>query len=325
MRLNVAFSSDENYARHIGVSMLSLFQNNINFDEIYVYIIDSDIKQETKCELNNIAKRYNRRLIYIPFEEMCAELNTDNNYSLSSYGRLFLSRIKEIDKVLYLDCDSIVISSLKNLWEEDIEQFYVAGVQDNVNVFYKTGVGLNKNYRYVNAGFLLVNLKKWREEEIENKFLNFIDDYKGSVPHHDQGVINAVCNEHILILHPRYNVQCPMFQYSCDQILKLDHITSYYTQKEINDAIDNPCFIHFTNGFFNRPWNKDSTHPLKNKYLEYLDQTPWNKNILDNKLCINARIMRSLHKYLPFPIYSRINDVVTLKKTIIFFGRQVVK
>ena len=31
MSLNIAYSSDDNYAQHLGVSMLSLFENNKKF------------------------------------------------------------------------------------------------------------------------------------------------------------------------------------------------------------------------------------------------------------------------------------------------------
>ena len=48
MKINVVYSTDENYARHCGVSIYSLFDNNKNVDEIDVYIISNALSKETK-------------------------------------------------------------------------------------------------------------------------------------------------------------------------------------------------------------------------------------------------------------------------------------
>ncbi|KPB05740.1 glycosyltransferase family 8 protein [Bacillus sp. CHD6a] len=314
MRLNVAYSCDDNYSRHVGVSMLSLLQSNREFDEIFVYLIDNNISSGNKRKLKNIAKEYGGELIFISFEDLCFGLKTDNKYSLSSYARLFLSRIEDIEKIIYLDCDSIITESFVDLWKLNISEYLIAGVQDNVNEYYKTSIGLSNDFRYVNAGFLLINLEKWRADNIENKFLNFIDKYNGSVPHHDQGTLNAICKDSILLLHPKYNVMPPMLEFTSEQILRLEKTSEYYSQQEIDEAVKRPCFIHFTNGFFNRPWNKNSTHPMKSEYLRFLEQTPWKDDILDNKLCRNARIMKIFYKYFPFSIYWIINKIVVKRK-----------
>lgn len=319
MRLNVAYSSDDRYARHVGVSMLSLLKNNKEFDEIYIYLIDNGISTENKEKLNDIAKDFNRNLIYIAFADLCFDLSTDNKYSLSSYARLFLSRIKDIDKIIYLDCDSIIASSFIELWKMDISNYFVTGVQDNVSIFYKTSIGLEEDFKYINAGFMLINLEKWRTENMERKFLDFIAKHDGSVPHHDQGTINAVCKDSILILHPKYNVLPTIFSFSRDQIIKLNNNHTYYSQKEIDEAKNNPCFIHFTNGFFNRPWNKDSTHPLKNTYLEYLNESPWKGELQDNKLNRNTRIVRFVYNNFPFGIYLIFNKLIIKRKTFKFY------
>ena len=74
-----------------------------------------------------------------------------------------------LDKIIYLDCDSIIADSLEDLDNIDISDYYIAGVQDTVTNFFKTSIGLNKDDRYINAGMLVINLKKWREDKIEEK------------------------------------------------------------------------------------------------------------------------------------------------------------
>ncbi|MBY0097325.1 glycosyltransferase family 8 protein [Mesobacillus maritimus] len=314
MRLNIAYSTDENYVRHLGVSMISLFENNVEFSEIFVYIIENDISNKSKRTLEEISERYNRNLKFISFKGLAQNLTVDDSFSKMSYGRLFLGQINDIDKIIYLDCDSIVAGSFYDLWMKDISDYYIAAVQDTVNSFYIKSIGLSNSNRYINAGFLLVNLKRWRMDNLEDSFINFINEYNGSVPHHDQGTLNAICKDRVLILEPKYNLQCPMFHFSAKQIKKLDNLRFYYTQEQLNDAISEPVFIHFTNGYFNRPWNRGCTHPMAHIYLGYLDKSPWKNSLLEGKLNRNAKIMKFIYENSPFSIYRMASKLITYRK-----------
>lgn len=316
MKLNVAYSTDENYVRHLGVSMTSLLENNKDFSEICVYIIESKISDKSKHIFQEIASDYGRNVKFISFDLLATNLRVDNTFSIMSYGRLFLGKLVDIDKIIYLDCDSIIDGSLFELWAQDISDYYIGGVQDTVNIFYLTSIGLDRSSKYINAGFLIINLRKWREDGLEEKFINFINKYNGSVPHHDQGTINGVCKEKILILEPRFNLQCPMFHYNSKQIKALDNLEQYYNQEQLDSAKNNPVFIHYTNGFFNRPWNKKCTHPLVNTYLKYLEMSPWNGLLLEAELCRNTKIMKFLYQNSPFFLYRKIWQFIAFKKML---------
>ena len=148
--MNVAFSSDNKYVKQLEISMISLFENNKE-KNINVYVIDNGIEEKNKEKLNHIAKRYNNIIKYYGFNELTSGLETDKSFPVSSFGRIFLPRIKEIDKIIYFDCDSIIADSIESLYNIDISDYYVAGVQDTVYNFYKELIGLDKDYRYINA------------------------------------------------------------------------------------------------------------------------------------------------------------------------------
>lgn len=305
MELNVAYSSDDNYAKYMGISILSLLENNKDdFEKINIYIIDNNISKNNKEKLMEIISNYNACIIYLEFNKLATNLKTDNKFFISSFGRIFLSNIEEIDKIVYLDCDSMITSSLMDLWNINIDNYYLAGVQDTVFKYYITSIGLKENFRYINAGFLLINLRKWRKDDITTKCIEFIDSFNGSVPHHDQGTINAVCNKKIYLLPPKYNMQSPMFLYTANQIKKINEYEFYYEQAELEDGRKNPIFVHFTAGFYNRPWFSNCTHPLKERYLEYYNKSPWkHEKLKKGKLCKNVKIMKALYNILPFNIY----------------------
>ena len=49
--LNIIYSSDDNYCIYMGVSILSVLENNKNFNSINIYIVDNNISDGNKLEL----------------------------------------------------------------------------------------------------------------------------------------------------------------------------------------------------------------------------------------------------------------------------------
>ena len=66
-------------------------------------------------------------------------------------------------------------------------------MQDTAGTMYRNQVGIKKKTvemkKYINSGFMLINLKKWRDDNIEYQFLQFIRKYDGKVPCCDQGTL----------------------------------------------------------------------------------------------------------------------------------------
>lgn len=319
MHINIAYSSDQNYSQHMAVSMLSLFEYNKNIDEITIYVVERDISSDTKARLFELAKKYSRELVFIPFYAIANKINVDDSFPIAAFGRLFLADIINVERLLYVDCDSIFGGSLDELWTMDMNGCYVAGVQDIVKPYYRTVVGLSKNDPYINSGFILFDMEKWRCNYMEDKCKQVIQSFKGHVPHNDQGVLNYVCKGHMNILLPKYNLTSGMLRFSVEQLKRHYQLTSYYSDKELDLAIKYPIFIHFTNGYDNRPWNKKCTHPFKQNYLHFLNMTPWKDCLFDEDLSRELKIKKQLFKLLPFILYDllmKCKDAITGRYTI---------
>ncbi|WP_246943876.1 glycosyltransferase family 8 protein [Bacillus pinisoli] len=315
MNLHVVYSSDDNYAQHVGVSMLSLLENNKEFSTIDVYIIENNISKKSKNHLISISNNYDRNLHFISLKDYSnrLKLNIGNSISINSYARLFLTSIlgEEIDKVLYMDCDSIITSSLAELWQKDISEYYVAGVSDTVGNSTKEKINMDSKSPYINAGMLLVNLKKWRENHIERAFIDFIDSYNGKVYHHDQGTINGVLEGKMLLIHPKYNAMTTFFTMKKEEIFKYYGMQEYYSSKELIEAKNKPVFVHFTPAFVNRPWIKGNKHPLAYQYQHYLEKTPWKGTKMDeDKRSIGEKIVATLFNNLPFTMAFSIRRLI---------------
>ncbi len=278
--LCVAYAADDNYAKYLGISMLSLYQSNKGFEQISVFVLDCEIGENNKERLRTITRQYQREITFLPMKSMVSHLDLhfgSYKISIASYARLFLSSIiqESVHKILYLDCDTIVCDSLTDLWDINLEGKAVAGVLDTVDSFFLKKIGLPEGDPYVNAGIILVNLAYWREHHMEQQFMAFIRKFEGNVPHHDQGTINGTCRNAKLIIAPRYNVTSNLYSFSSKTIRRMYFMDTFYAQEELNEARIHPAIVHFTTGLVGRPWEENCIHPMKNAYLQAAKASPW--------------------------------------------------
>ena len=306
MRMNCAFSCDDAYIQHAGVCTYSIFLNNRDVEEIYVYFIDNHISQIYKDMLCEIAQGFKsdgeRKIIFVDLFEISKDLKVATDFNRSTYGKLFLGRIEEVDRMLCFDCDTVCTGSLKQLLTFDMKGASVWGVQDTVNPYFVQAIRKDETYRYINCGgVIVINLEDWRKSGIETKFVEYITEWNGNPPFVDQGTINKLCKTEVL--PPTYNVINPMFMYSVKQIKRLFKIQTYYTQAEIDTAKETPIVVHYTGELYNRPWCNGCTHPLKQYYLDYLEKTPWVGKIADKPFSRNCRIQNWVYQNCPFFVY----------------------
>lgn len=161
--LNVVFAADDNYASFLSISLNSLLEHNsTDFDHINVFILDDGISEENKAKITSLTKNYScsisfietKKLDEMDFNVLGLERNL-NKSSLTIYARLFISTLlpKDVDKILYLDCDSLIVDSYKELWNLEISNYYCAAVLDGINTSVKEKLGFKKDEIYINSGF----------------------------------------------------------------------------------------------------------------------------------------------------------------------------
>lgn len=282
-KISVVYSSDNKFAEILGVSLVSLYENNTNFSNIDVYVIDENISEENKEKLQSIPANYNRSPInwlHCPNLNNLLNLNiaTDRG-SLSQFSRLMVGSLlpSDLDRVIYLDCDIVINKSLKDLWELDLENSIVAALDDCFSKYYRNNLGLAPTATIFNDGVLLIDLQSWRSHEIESKLLDFIRLKKGKIQQSDQGVLSAVLSDDCRIIDPKFNAVTIFFDFNYQEILTYRKPPKdYYSEERINEAIKHPYIIHYTSSFMSkRPWMKGCKHRYAYKWLFYKDLTPW--------------------------------------------------
>lgn len=322
--LNVVIAADNNYIPYASICIQSLFATNPDFDRIDVHLLGNELTDISIKKFTSMfdGERYQYSLHSISDIKDRLQTSVPDTIAITSYARLFICSIlpPEIDKVLYIDCDVIFNGSILDFYNSDIGDNLVGGVLDTfMNTRAKDLIGIARNEPYINAGVLLIPLDKWRKCNIEKQFVEFLLKHNGNVYHHDQGIINAVCQGKKYLFPPQYNASSFYFSHPY-RILK-QHNTPFYSQREVDYAIKNPILIHYTCGYLNRPWIENCKHPyvsLFHKYRNLSNYTdiPLLKDKRSNREKLDSYVFLNF-PYSLFRIYSRVVEFIGRIKNVL--------
>lgn len=277
--MNVLYTCDNNYVWLMGISVISLFENNPSMNEISVYLLGENISDENKKILCNIAENYNRTIVVIDVPKIDIPKSlVSARWPLSAFTRLYSGQLlpNEMKKVLYLDCDTIVSGSIEKLEDFDVSDYVVYGVKDCIGSSYKKNIGLKSDEQYVNAGVLLFNLEKLRKVNIKYTIDRYMSKYERLINYADQDILNGVFKGEIGILNPKYDVMTIDVVYTHKEITTLRKPTNFYTEQELKKAVNSPAIIHYTTNMrIVRPWFKNTNHPYAKEFRKYLEMSPW--------------------------------------------------
>lgn len=280
--INVMYAADNNYAEIMGVSILSLIENNIE-ENLRFFLIEDEISEENINRLREMIEGYKKQVVFIKKPDIRKKVGVELKtlrWSDSAYSRLFLgelfSEYPEIEKILYLDCDTIIVGKVRPLWETDISEYLGAACLECMSNMHKRIVGAKPKDNYINTGMLLLNVKRWIQEDIQNMEADFIRKYHGKTEYVDQGVINGTVSNRFKLVSPRYNLTALAYDFSYEEMQIYRKPSFGYSKEEWQDAVNNPVVIHFTTSFLSiRPWYEGSKHPYAKEWKRIHDLTPW--------------------------------------------------
>lgn len=94
--VHIVYASDDSFAEVLGVSLVSLFENSKDVENIHIYILDADISDLNHSRIEEVFNTYNRTPpTWIKARNITEELGMQvavDRGSLSQYARLFISR-----------------------------------------------------------------------------------------------------------------------------------------------------------------------------------------------------------------------------------------
>lgn len=159
-------------------------------DKIYFLIEDDEFPYEIddKIECLNISNQ----TYFTPDGP-----NFNSSWTYMVLIRAALSKIfPQYDTILSLDVDTIVNENISNLWDIDISNYYLAACKEPKKS--------NDNFVYINMGVALFNLKKMRNDHMDDRIIEALNTK--FYEYNEQDCISELCQNHIFELNPRYNI-----------------------------------------------------------------------------------------------------------------------
>ena len=243
----IFFAVDDGYIPFLSVALESLIDNSSKNYYYSVKVLHTNVSEENKKIIN----KYQRENVNIEFvdlnyyiERVKDKLYTRDYYTKTTYFRLFVPDLyPQYSKALYLDSDITIMGDIAELYNIDIENNLVAGVQDGavqtVDIFkeyVEKVVGVRDYNNYFNAGILVMNLSELRKFKFQEKFLYLLENVKFAVAQ-DQDYLNRLCKGRVKLIENVWNAM-PMPELGIKtEDVKLVHYNLNYKPWHYDDIL----------------------------------------------------------------------------------------
>lgn len=255
--MNICICCDRRYLQHAGVTLVSILENN-PAESVHAYLLlteqlaDDDVRKIT----GSVEKYQNCELHMINITvDIASPKVLVSRLSNAIYARLWIDRVipDTVKKILYLDCDIVVCGSLRALYDLDVSGYLAAAVPDYWEKI-RPELGFAELGKYINSGVMLINLPRWKDEEISRKIQDFILFDSAKIVHGDQCAINAILIGKVLLIGMEWNYQVGLVR------------SGVFVPQ-------GPKIIHYSASA--KPWMYDNTVAYKSLYDKYLAKTMW--------------------------------------------------
>lgn len=286
-RLNLAMAGNDCFAQHIGCLITSILQNAGDSETFTFFILDGGISDENRQLLKKVGITSKSELIFLnPDLNLIENLPSLAHFSKNAYLRLFLPEIANVDRMIYLDGDTIVTSSLLGLWNTDLEGASIGVIQDRLMYVDPSRECMGylhlENAWMFNSGVMLLDMKKLRENGKFRECILWCAEHSDSLQMADQDSLNVLFQHDKKELPARWNMQ--LF---CNTIAdkREDAYTRYAGLK--GRAVPERGIIHFVGKY--KPWHWEFRDRLGKYYWENLKKTPW-CDYRPEKPCFHDRV-----------------------------------
>lgn len=260
--INVVLTSSDEYIAYTSVLIKSILNNTRR--HVHFYILTYNISEISKQKLFQFVKKEDITFINIDLSNFPQPPQKRAHKIV--YGKMYLASILPIDKCIVLDSDIIVSCDLCELFDLDIDRYWVAWVKDPIDIAQVDDNHwlrrLGNTSDYINSGVLVLNLKLWRKNDVEKLIANTAKEIESKVRFYDQD-----------ILYFSLSSKCYYLDYVYNYLPTLE-----YKKLGINEYCDrNYKVLHY--GTDAKPWFYPSSK-FANIWWSYARQTPFYEEIL---------------------------------------------
>lgn len=246
--MNILVTLDSNYVGPLTVLLKSIMITNPN-NSFDIYVAHSSLTEEDFIKIKKATDPTRTAVHSVTVSPGILEhAPVLKRISKETYYRLLMMDYlpDTVDRVLYIDPDTVVLRDLSPLYNIDFRGRMLAAashVKYFIEDINKIRFGNPKDSRYFNAGVLMVNLDKMRKTVTSEMVFDYIEKNKRWLFLADQDVLNGMFGKDMICLD-----EC---------IHNLDEKTVIYNRKRVRDlkwVEDNVIIVHY-NGKY-KPWKE---------------------------------------------------------------------
>ena len=264
----LVFAVDDFYVPFLSVSLNSILSNKSPNCFIRVYILNTGLSEDNKKKVVEIAEK-NSCDIDIEYIDVANRLDglkdkmhLRDYYTNAIYYRIFIpSILPQYDKIIYLDCDIVLLEDISKLYDVELGDKIVAAVHEEAMSSFDCFGKYSEEFldvpkmEYFNSGLLVINTKKYIHDQIEAKFINLMLEHKFEVAP-DQDYLNVLLKGKTKLLDIGWN-KTPLI--------------------DKDFPIEDLKLVHFKLNF--KPWHYNNI--LYQEYFwQYAKETPFYKDLI---------------------------------------------
>ena len=246
----IFFSTDDNYIPYLDVAISSLIANASKEYDYRIIVLNTGLNEDNVSKIMQ-NERLGFKIDFInisdELENIKSRLKDVYHFSVVTYYRLFIASLfPQYDKVVYLDCDLVVLGDISELYNVDLKDNILGAAPEqfvqnteNFRLYAESALGVDPD-GYVNAGVLLINLKEFRKNRIEEEFIKLITYYDFDLLDPDQAYLNYLCHGKIHVLPNGWNKE-PM-PLICEGEKNIVHYALYKKPWQYDDVLDGEHF-----------------------------------------------------------------------------------
>lgn len=284
-KIPIVFSFDNNYVVPAAVAFYSLLNKAALSVFYHMFVLHNDITDENQKLLQDIVqKMHNAELHFVHTGNFLQKEWQTGNYEGHQFKaqftaqtllRCFAARLlPHWDKVIYSDVDVVVMDDISELIDVDLSHsggVYLAGVKNVFSLYSPSELShLNAEHyamlknSYIAGGIWVMNLKKIRQDHLEEKMLDIIQNNNICKRWIEQDVMNIACENKTVFLPLNY-IAYPYLYH----LLKFPEFKSLYSRDELYDSIISPKIIHYAAV---KPWQTEDCDyaPIWWQIFDYL-------------------------------------------------------
>ena len=232
----IFFASDKNYLHYLAVAAKSLSDKASESNQYKIYVLSDDLRDHDLA----IIKSLLRSNVSIEIADVTEKMSSIKNkvslrdyYTPSIYFRLFIpTMFPQYKKAIYLDVDITLNADIAKMYKEELGDNYIGAVLDetvwsNKDFTYYVNNALDiTEKQYFNSGVLLMNLEKFRNNNIEEDFYKWVNDSYGGTVAPDQDYLNCISKNKVKYLDIGWN-KMPLGDKLDDDKLYLIHYNMF--------------------------------------------------------------------------------------------------